>query len=67
MFDEFNGGVGVEWGKIRIIDWSGVSFEIDLWYVVDFDDVFDVINFNGMINVCVEVDGDCIWFIDNMG
>ncbi len=65
--DLFNGGTGIDRGKIRITDRSGASAEIDLSTVQTVDDVLDAINTNDQINVTAEAHGDGIRLIDNTG
>jgi len=65
--DELNNGQGVDRGKIRITDRSGVSEVIDLGFALDVDDVLDAINSSTQINVTAEAVGDGFRLTDNTG
>lgn len=67
QLDELNGGKGVERGKLRITDRSGVSAVIDLRHAKSIDDVLAAINGNETINVTASVSGDSLKLVDNTG
>jgi len=65
--ESLNGGSGIVRGRIRIIDRSGASAEIDLSTVQTLDDVLEAINRNTAINVTATTHGRAIRLIDNTG
>lgn len=65
--DLLGGGNGVQRGRIRITDRSGLSAEIDLRYARTVDDVLDAINANSVINVTALTDGDRLKLVDQTG
>ncbi len=64
---QLNGGDGVQRGKIRITDRSGVSQVIDLSKAQTVDDVLSAINGNDFLNVVASVNGDQIVLDDLTG
>ena len=65
--DQLNGGSGVQRGKIRITDRSGISAIVDLRNVQTVDDVIATINQVDEINVKAVASGDSFKIIDNTG
>ncbi len=65
--DLFNGGQGVQRGKIRITDRSGATAEIDLAAALTVDDVLDAINNQTDVNVTAGVSGGHIVLTDQTG
>ncbi|MBN1912706.1 MAG: flagellar filament capping protein FliD [Pirellulales bacterium] len=63
----FNGGQGIQRGKIRITDRSGASTQIDLTTVQTVDDILEAINSNTVINVTAVAQGDGFELYDNTG
>ena len=62
-----NGGSGVVRGRIRIIDRSGASAEVDLGKVQTVNDVLDAINTASGISVTASVSGDKLVVDDTSG
>lgn len=65
--DQLNEGVGVQRGKIRVTDRSGVTAVIDLSFARTVDDVLAAINNNSDIAVTASTDGDSFVLTDNSG
>lgn len=65
--DQLNEGAGVQRGKIRITDRSGVTAVIDLSFARTVDDVTAAINNNTDIAVTATTDGDSFVLTDTSG
>lgn len=65
--DQLNEGAGVQRGKIRITDRSGVTAVIDLSFARTVDDVAAAINNNTDIAVTATTDGDSFVLTDTSG
>ena len=65
--DQLNEGAGVQRGKIRITDRSGVTAVIDLSFARNVDDVLAAINGNSDIAVTATTDGDSFVLTDTSG
>ena len=65
--DQLNEGAGVQRGKIRITDRSGVTAVIDLSFARNVDDVLAAINNNSDIAVTATTDGDSFILTDTSG
>ncbi|QDT72280.1 flagellar filament capping protein FliD [Lacipirellula limnantheis] len=65
--DQLNEGAGIQRGKIRITDRSGVTAVIDLSFARNVDDVLAAINENSDIAVTATTDGDSFVLTDASG
>jgi flagellar hook-associated protein 2 len=65
--DQLNEGAGVQRGKIRITDRSGVTAVIDLSFARTVDDVLSAINANSDVAVTATTDGDSFVLTDASG
>lgn len=64
---ELNGGAGVQVGKIRITDRSGVSATVDLVGALTINDVVDRINGATGVGITARIDGDRLIIDDQSG
>ncbi len=65
--ETLNGGNGVQRGRLRITDRSGMSEIVDLRYAFTVDDVVDAINNSSNVNVMAVADGDALRLVDLTG
>lgn len=65
--DQLNEGAGIQRGKIRVTDRSGVTAVIDLTFARTVDDVTAAINNNADIAVTATTDGDSFILTDSSG
>lgn len=65
--DQLNEGAGIQRGKIRITDRSGVTAVIDLTFARTVDDVTAAINNNADVAVTATTDGDSFVLTDSSG
>ena len=67
LLGDLNGGAGVRRGRLEITDRAGNTAEIDLRGAVDLDEVLDLINTAGEINVQARVAGNHLVLEDLTG